>query len=142
MEKEQIVKAANEIRRMLLDEFPENPTLDKQCKRATILLDMYFKRKKVKSYPTAGFITKNEDKNDHDRGHVWNIVTIEKIPYLLDVTLTQFQSYLDLKVPEILFMPYEEAREKYSYQPDGKGKYKYRNDDVRFSLVMKVNKIE
>lgn len=141
MEKHEVLKIARHIRSFLLEEFPKNQNLENQCKRASILLDMYFKKKNVESYPTAGYITVNGDTNDYNRGHVWNIIYINGARYLLDITLTQFSSYLQKEVPDIVLLPYQEALHLYSYKPDGRGKYEYQYDDVRFSLVMKVDNL-
>ena len=141
MEKYEILNIATKIRELLTGEFPDNQLLKNQCKRAAILLDMYFKKKQVNSYPTAGFITIDGDMNNTNRGHVWNIVYLNDGCYLLDITLTQFSQYLQKEVPDIVFLPYQEAIQSYSFKPDGKGKYAYRFDDVRLSLVAKVESL-
>lgn len=137
-----IDSVANKIRQILLEEFPNFPDLTYQCKRASILFDLYAKQQSISSYPTAGFITKQGDTNSPERGHVWNIVTIGNESYILDITLTQYQTYLELDVPPIIFMPIGEAIKRYAYCPDGYGEYRYEIWDVRKNLVEKVLQIE
>lgn len=141
MDKHKILDIATKIRGFLTEEFPDNKLLKNQCKRAAILVDMYFKKEQVNSYPIAGFITKDGDTNNTSRGHVWNIVYLNDECYLLDITLTQFSQYLQKEVPDIVFLPYQEAIQGYSFKSDGKGKYEYRFDDVRLSLVAKLNSL-
>lgn len=141
MTSDEIVRVAGQIRQILLREFPEWPNLKNQCKRAGILLDLYRKRHHSSWYPTAGFITKDLDTNDHQRGHVWTIVHHDHQQYILDVTITQFEEYLKLPVPSVVFMPWRDAQILYGYRPDGYGVYEYEVGDVRSSLIEHVNQI-
>lgn len=130
-----LLKAADQIRHLLLREFPESQNLQHQCKRAAILLDLYSRRHGIPSYPTAGFITKDSDANDPSRGHVWTMVPYRDRPYALDITLTQFERYLGFSIPPVLFMPWSAAQRTFGYRPDGGGVYRYDPGDVRASLV-------
>lgn len=139
--KTKIMEAAHQIRQILLDEFPERPNLQYQCKRASILFDIFCKGRGITSYPVAGHITKKDDYHHPDRGHVWNIVHLDGNKYILDITLTQFVDYLGIDIPAIIFMPLVEAKKLYSYKHDRRGKYAYEEGDVRKSLVEKVKSI-
>lgn len=138
MKKEEILKYAEHVRKIILDEFPDNRNFDKQCKRASILIDLLLKKNNIPSYINAGHITKEGDTHDYDRGHVWNVVCCEDDDYILDITLTQFKDYLSYDVPVIVFTPEHIAEEKYSYVSDGYGEYEYQKEDVRKSLLEKI----
>lgn len=137
-----ILTVARIIRETLLEEFPNNLKLEKQCKRASILFDIAGKQVGLDTYPVAGYITKQDDTNDYERGHVWNIVIIDDKEYILDTTLTQFEGYLGCNVPTIVLEEEYTASKRYHYKEDGYGEYEYYQDDVRISLRKSVlNKI-
>ena len=56
----------------------------------------------------------------------------------MDITLTQFQIYLGIDIPPIVFGTLDEIYREFSYREDGRGPYPYRLDDVRPSLLQKL----
>lgn len=138
---DKIIEVSKNIRIILKNELKIDNTLKNQCKRASILFDIWCKQNKIKSYIKSGFITKDGDKNDYIRGHVWNILRIDKTNYILDLTLTQFEDYINKDIPEVLFMNEKDAKINYFYIDDLYGKYKYKKEDVRQSLIEQVLKI-
>jgi len=63
----------------------------------------------------------------------------ESRPYILDVTLTQFEPYLERPISPVVFLPQPEAESLYYYRPGGYGRYVYAMDDIRPSLLAKIS---
>lgn len=126
------------IQQALQEEFPNAVNFENQCKRAGVMLDIFFKKKKVKRQLVAGWITKEGDSDKRQRGHVWLLVSHEKKTHVLDVTLMQFQDYIGKDCPSIVFGPKKEMYEEWHYEQDLYGTYKYEKRDFEWS----VRKIE
>lgn len=130
------MRAASVVRDRLACEFPSNPRLVRQCKRAAILLDLALRELGLGryTYPTAGWV----HHVDREAGHVWNVVSFDGTRYILDVALTQFKPLLKRSVPEIVWGPAREVAAEYKYIPDGRGRYRYDRMDIRPDLVEAV----
>lgn len=142
MTEQSFIQLGNQIRFMLLEEFPENPCLKNQCKRASILIDLYCKKNNISCTLLSGHINKDGDLMSRERGHVWSLITFKGETYVFDLTLVQFNAYLDRQVPPVIFSPVQEAYLLYAYKADRFGEYTYHISDIRPNLVQKLDEIK
>lgn len=141
MNKGVIQLIGNEIRELLVKEFPDSPSLERQCKRASILFAEVCKGLDIPVSIYSGHISKPGDQIERERGHLWNVVRLDNKSYLVDLTLSQFSSYLGIAVADVVILPDSNEKEASMYLSDGLGEYIYRYDDVRYTLMEKTSKI-
>ena len=141
MNQDLIREIGREIRKLLVKEFPDSPNLEKQCKRASILFAEACKQLGIPVSILSGHISKENDNLDREKGHVWNVIQLENEPWVVDLSLTQFSSYLGHEVPSVFLVPASSKKDLYMYTPDGLGEYTYIFGDVRFNLIQSVNQL-
>lgn len=128
-------QTAKIIQDALLFFFPDEVNFRHQCKRASILFDMVAKERQLRSKIVTGEIRWKGDFPDRERKHAWNVVIIDKEPFVVDLTLQQFEVYLKKEVPSFVFGRRKEIYQHYSYQEDGLGAYRYYHGDVRKEII-------
>lgn len=94
-----VLRTAQVVREVLLEAFPDRPLLEQQCKRAAMLLDIALREQGFRTSLAADYVVGPGDIPRRENGHVWVVVRLGRQPYLLDVTLTQFQAALGRPVP-------------------------------------------
>lgn len=122
------------IQCVLKKEFPELRKWKGQCKRAGVMLDVYCKKQGIQRRLVSGWIHREGDTGKRERGHVWILIKLKERWYVLDLTLLQFEDYLGMSCPQIIFGPKKDIYERYSYMQDCYGTYRYNKRDFVWSL--------
>lgn len=138
MNKGLIQRIGNEIRELLIEEFPDSPSLERQCKRASILFAEVCKKLDIQVSIFSGYISNPGEAVDRERGHIWNVIQYGDDTWLVDLTLSQFSPYLGRDVADVFATSASNKEDTYMYVSDGWDEYMYHHGDVRYTLMAKA----
>jgi len=140
---EEIRRVAKAVRAALLEDFPDRPTLFKQCKRASVLLDQVLGRRGLHVSLRTGYVLGQKGGDRGTADHTWCRLKHPQNgrPYLLDVTLTQFADLFGHAVPEIVWGEYRQISRRYGYVEDGQGNWLYDPRDFDLARVEAVEEL-
>lgn len=106
-----ILDIAAAVKNALAMEFPGTPSLRGLGRKASSVVYGLLLLQDYDVFMQEGVI----QTGDKTHRHYWVDVYMDGEPFVLDTTLTQFEDDLGEELPEIVFMPGEEAGEMYGY---------------------------
>ncbi len=127
-----VLDIAEAVRRVLLQEEPENPSLAESERKACSLIFGLLLLQEYDVFIQEGALTIKG--NEHR--HQWLEVYLEGEFFVLDVTLSQWAEQYGAEIPEVVFLLKEEAIEEYGY--GSSEDYEWQREAAGKSLWSKV----
>jgi hypothetical protein len=110
-----------------LRDFPERRKLERQCKRAAVILRSVLQKQRIEVHLISGRVGGELRAPKRETDHVWCRVRHPRngLWYLLDVAMVQFQDLFEGPVPEIIWGEYRSTLRKYGYQEADPPEWEY-----------------
>lgn len=123
-----VLDIAEAVRRALLQEAPENPSLTGCDQKASSVIFGLLLLREYDVFIQQGVLMLDEKEYRHH----WVEVYLEGEAFVLDVTLCQWAEHLGGEIPELVFLLKEDAEEEYGYGPSED--YDWQREDAEESL--------